>query len=138
MNVLRFPTSTHGQILLITALCALTAPVLAQRPYTVFRPPVRAASEKVTVSRKASQANKGILAVVLQPVIVSKVTITDLQGRVLEQAETDSDSGQVEFELRRGASFIVKAISPGYLAAEIKTKMLKSPNVVRLPLIAQF
>jgi hypothetical protein len=138
MSVLHFPPAIRWQILFGMIFCLLVTPTLAQRPYTVFRPAVREAGEKVTVSRKASQTNKGILAVVLQPIIAGKVTITDLQGRVLEQAETDNTTGQVEFELRRGASFIIKATSPGYLAAEIKTKMLKSPNVVRLPLIAQF
>lgn len=111
---------------------------LAQRPYTLEKPRERAETERVTLSRRATQSNKGILAVVLQPVIAGKVMVTDLQGRILEQVETDKAAGQAEFELRRGATYIVKVTSPGYLAAETKAKVLKSANIARVQLTAQY
>jgi hypothetical protein len=110
----------------------------AQRPYTLEKPRERSDTEKVYVSRRATQASKGILAVVLQPVIAGQVVVTDLQGRVVEQAETDSISGQAEFELRRSGTYIVKVTSPGYLATETKAKVLKSTNIIRLQLTAQY
>ncbi|MBI1763483.1 MAG: PEGA domain-containing protein [Acidobacteria bacterium] len=112
--------------------------MLAQRDYTVVRPRERAATEKVTLNRRATQATKGILAVVLQPVLAAKVVVTDAKGNIIEQTNTDNVKGQAEFELRRGASFTVKVTAPGYLAAETKAKVLKSTNIVPLSLIAQF
>lgn len=120
----------------ILHLCS--AAVWAQRDYTVVRPRERAATEKVTLNRRATQATKGILAIVLQPVLAAKVVVTDAKGNVIEQTNTDNVTGQAEFELRRGSSFTVKVTAPGYLAAETKTKVLKSTNIVPLSLIAQF
>lgn len=138
MSVLHFPPAIRWQILLGMFFCLLVTPTLAQRPYTVFRPPVREAGDKVTVSRKASQANKGILAVVLQPILAAKVVVTDAKGNIIEQTNTDNVTGQAEFELRRGASFTIKVTAPGYLPKETQAKVLKSTNIVPLSLIAQF
>lgn len=121
----------------ILQLCSASA-VWAQRDYTVVRPRDRAATEKVTLNRRATQATKGILAVVLQPVLAAKVVITDVKGNIIEQTSTDNVTGQAEFELRRGGSFTIKVTAPGYLAKETQTKVLKSTNIVRLGLTAQF
>jgi hypothetical protein len=135
---MKAPTILTLAFLLIILQLVCASPALAQRDYTVVKPRERSATEKVFVSRRATQASKGILAVVLQPVIAGKVLITDIQGRVLEQADADTASGQAEFELRRGANFIIKVTSPGYLATETKVKILKSVNIVRLSLVAQY
>lgn len=121
--------------LLWLLVCA--GPSLAQRPYTIEKPRERSATERVQVSRRATQASKGILAVVLQPVIAGKIVITDAQGREIEQAEASRASGQAEFELRRGATYIIKVSSPGYLALETKAKVLKGVEIVRLSMTAQ-
>jgi hypothetical protein len=127
-----------AQAIPIFILHLCSAAVWAQRDYTVVRPRERAATEKVTLNRRATQATKGILAIVLQPVLAAKVVVTDAKGNIIEQTNTDNVTGQAEFELRRGASFTVKVTAPGYLAAETKAKVLKSTNIVPLSLIAQF
>jgi hypothetical protein len=103
----------------------------------VIKPRARTATETVTINRRASQPTKGVLQVVLDPVIPGKVVITDSQGRVLEEAEADED-GQATFELRRGQSYLVKASSPGYLGVEGKSPILKAATSIRLKLKAQF
>ncbi len=122
-------------VAILQLVCATS--VMAQRDYTVVKPRERAATEKITVTRKATQANKGILAVVLEPVIAGKVVITDTKGNTL-QAEADNKRGIAEFELRRNQSYSIKASSPGYLNAESKFRLIKSSDTLRLKLIAQF
>lgn len=138
MNVskVRFITSA-GTASLITLLW-LCVPAQAQYDYTVVKPRERTSTETVTLKRRATQSTKGILAVVLQPVLAAKVVVTDAKGNIIEQTNTDNVTGQAEFELRRGTAVTIKVISPGYLAAETKAKVLKSTNVVRLGLTAQF
>lgn len=123
-------------VFVLQLFCATT--VLAQRDYTVVKPRERTSTETVTLNRRATQSTKGILAVVLQPVLAAKVVVTDAKGNIIEQTNTDNVTGQAEFELRRGATVTIKVISPGYLAAETKARVLKSNNIVRLALTAQF
>jgi hypothetical protein len=111
--------------------------VLAQREYTVIKPRARAATETVTIVRKASQPTKGVLQVVLDPVIPGKVVIADTSGRVLDEVEAGED-GQATFELRRGQSYQVRASSPGFVGAEGKSPILRAATTVRLQLKAQF
>jgi hypothetical protein len=121
------------------ACLLLIAPTAyAQREYTVIRPRERAANESVTVSKKASQETRGVLVVILDPVISGKVSVIDVNGRLIEQAEATAESGRVEFELRRGQNYRVKASSPGYLSMEGRSGILKGSNIVRLRLKAQF
>jgi len=111
--------------------------VLAQREYTVVKPRPRSATETVKINRRASQPTKGVLQVVLDPVIPGKVVITDAKGRVLDEAEA-GEAGQVTFELKRGQSYLVKANSPGFVGAEKKSPILKAATSVRIQLKGQF
>lgn len=123
--------------LIFFSLLALAPAVFAQREYTVIKPRARAATEKVAVTRKASQPTKGMLQVVLDPVIPGKVVVTDAKGRVLDQAEAGED-GYAVFELKRGQSYIVKASSPGYAEAKGKSPVIRATNSIRLQLKAQY
>jgi hypothetical protein len=116
----------------------MAMPTLAQRDYTVVKPRERAASEKIAVTRKATQASKGVIAVLIDPYVPSQVTVTDAKGKVIEQAQTDAESARVDFELRRGQTYLIKASAPGYTAAERKSKLVKGSEIVRLQLRAQF
>ena len=123
----------------LLSLCFLTAApeTLAQREYTVIKPRARSTNETVTITRKASQPTKGVLQVVLDPVIPGKVVITNAKGRVLEESEAGED-GQATFELRRGQSYIIKASSPGFVSAERKSPILNAATSVRLQLKGQY
>src|SRR5262245_20917540 len=101
-------------------LCAVALPGLAreERRYDVRTPRTRTADENVTAKKSATHASEGILIVLVNPVIASKVVVTDSKGKELDRAETDNEDGQADFELRRGQSYIVKASSPGFLNAE--------------------
>src|SRR5262245_55837608 len=119
-SILALPSNRRAVLsLLLFCLCFLgtSSTALAQREYTVIKPRARTATETITINRRASQPTKGVLQVVLDPVIPGKVVITDSQGRVLEEVEAGED-GQATFELRRGQSYLVKASSPGYLGVE--------------------
>lgn len=123
--------------IILLQICG-TATVWAQRDYTVVKPRTRDAGEKIAVSRKATQSNKGILLVVLEPVVAGKVVVTDSKGNPLAQADTDNVKGTAEFELRRNQNFIVKVSSPGFLAVESPAKLLRASENLRLTLKAQF
>src|SRR5262245_28332586 len=120
-------------------LCTLAAApeALAQREYTVIKPRARSTNETVKITRKASQPTRGVLQVVLDPVIPGKVVISDAKGRVLEAADAGED-GQVTFELRRGQSYTVKASSPGFVDVERKSPVLKAATSILLRLKGQF
>ncbi|HMV86217.1 MAG TPA: hypothetical protein PKA34_24180 [Blastocatellia bacterium] len=118
-------------------LTILNHQVFAQRPYTVEKPPVRPASEKVTIRTRPAQATKGVLAVVLDPKINGQVTVKDPTGRVLAKQDADKD-GQVEFQLQRGKSYQVEAEYPGYRGTIGKSRPLKSSEVIRLKLVPEY
>ncbi len=136
VSSLRLSPLQFSAIFLLQSFCVI--PALAQRDYTVIRPRERAANENVTLSRRATQASKGILGVFLEPIIAGKIVVTDSQGRILDETETDNVEGKAEFELRRGQSYIIKASSPGFLSRETKARLTKSSDIVRLQLQAQF
>lgn len=117
-------------------LCSAT-PALAQRDYTVVRPTNRASNEKVTATRRATQANKGILVVLLDPVIPGAVSVTEIKSGLVQTANANA-KGIAEFELKRGQNYLVKAIFPGYLGTESKARLIKTSDSVRLQLKAQF
>ncbi len=133
MNVLKLPV-----IALIALLCLTHVSAYAQREYTVVKPRERSVNEKVDTSKRATKATTGILVVVLDPVISGKVSIIDTRGRVVDEAEADARTGQVEFELRRGANYVIKASSPGYTAAEGRKFFNNRQDVLRLRLNAEF
>jgi hypothetical protein len=125
-----------GWLLFLSALFPVTA--VAQRPYTVVRPAERSPGERPLITRRATQPSKIILAVLLEPIITGKVVVTDARGKVVAEGEADSEQGRVDFELRRGQAYTIKASSPGYVDAERKTKVLKTSQPFRVPLNAQF
>ncbi|HKX27416.1 MAG TPA: hypothetical protein VJ302_06970 [Blastocatellia bacterium] len=135
----QIPENLLSRTLIIAAGLLLGASTAqAQREYTVVKPRERAANETVTASKKATQETKGVLVVILDPVISGKVTILDAAGRLLEQAEASAESGRAEFELRRGHNYRVKVESPGYLGVEGRSGILKASGLVRFRLKAEF
>lgn len=121
------------------ALCLLlgATTVLAQREYTVIKPPERSPYERVTIRTKAVQPSKGVLAVILDPIISGWVRVKDAAGRVLSEQQADQ-KGQVEFQLQRGRAYQVEVSHPGFLSASGKSSALKTNEIVRVNLIPRF
>lgn len=84
------------------------------------------------------QPTKGVLAVVLDPIIGGKVTIKDLAGKVLTTGDADNETGQAEFLMPRKKAYQVEVNSPGYAPVTAKSKVLAASAVVRLKLIPRF
>jgi hypothetical protein len=116
-------------------LCATT--VLAQREYTVIKPPERSPYERVIIRTKAAQPSKGVLAVILDPIISGQVVVKDAAGRVLSTQKADQ-KGQAEFQLQRGRAYQVEVSHPGFLSASGKSNALKTNEIVRVNLIPRF
>ncbi len=123
-------------LLLILSGAAYAQPGIKEVP-TIEKPRERNSGERITIRSLPVQPTKGVLAVVLDPVIKGQVVIKDATGRVLAKQEADQD-GQVEFQLQRGKAYQIEASSAGYRDASGKSKPLKSNEVVRLRLIPQF
>lgn len=118
-------------------LVLFSATAFAQREYTVVKPRERSASESVSVRTKAAQASKGVLAVVLDPVINGQVIVKDpVTGKPIEKREA-GELGKAEFELRRGKVYQVEVSYPGYLSVSGKSKTLRASEILRLKLIPQ-
>jgi hypothetical protein len=111
--------------------------VYGQRQYNVERPRERPRSEKITVSTKADQPTKGVLAVVLDPIINARVVIRDSRDRLLQSQET-GESGQAEFELGRGRVYRVEVIARNYVTVIQKSPLVKSSTIMRISVIPQF
>lgn len=124
-----------SRILLFLVFCAPVA--VAQRPYTVVRPRERSASENITIRTKPGLPSKGVLAVVLNPIVSGQVLIKDSTGKLISTLETDKD-GQAEIQLARNKIYQVEASSPGYIGAKGKSKPLQASEVIRLNLTPQF
>jgi hypothetical protein len=118
-------------------LFALSPNAFGQREYSVERPRDRSATERVTIRTKAAQPSKGVLAVVLTPVINGQVVVKDSAGRVLAK-QGAGELGQAEFQLRRGKVYQVEATFPGFLSASGKSRPLKTNEILRLTLTPQF
>ncbi len=123
-------------LLLVLTGAAYAQPGIKEFP-TIEKPRERTSGERITIRSVPVQPTKGVLAVVLDPVIKGQVIIKDATGRVLAKQESDQD-GQVEFQLQRGKTYQIEASSPGYRDVSGKSKPLKSNEVVRLKLIPQF
>jgi len=131
--VTRFSLSLS--IILLIA-CSKTA--FAQREYTVVKPRERSATERVTIRTRAAQPSKGILAVVLQPIVPGQIVVVkDSTGKIISTQENIED-GQAEFQLQRGKIYHVEASRPGYLSKTGKSQPLKATEIIRLNLIPQF
>lgn len=105
----------------------------------VEKPRTRAANEKVVIRTLPAQPTKGVLAVVLDPIVAGKITVKDAAGRiVLATLEADEKTGQAEFQLQRRKAYQIEASSPGYLPATRKSNVLGNTAVIRLQLTPQF
>ncbi len=118
-------------------LIAFSTPALAQREYTVVRPRERSSSESVTIRTKAALPSRGVLAIVLDPVVNGQVVVKDSTGRVISTLEADKD-GQAEVQLARNKIYQVEATYPGFLSVTGKSRPLKASEVMRLKLVPQF
>jgi hypothetical protein len=111
--------------------------VRAQRPYQVARAPERSATERVIIRTVPVQRTKGVLAVVLTPILNGKVVVKDARGRLIAESNA-GERGQAEFELPRRQVYQIEATHPGYFSAASKSQQLSSTTVVRLTLTPQF
>jgi hypothetical protein len=109
---------------------------LAQRQYSIEKPRERSTSERITINTKAVQPSKGVLAVILYPIIDGEVIIKDATGRVL--AKQDASEGKAEFLLQRNRVYEVEAKAPGFLGASSKSKALRATQFLSLRLVPQF
>lgn len=111
---------------------------LAQRRYSVGKPRERAATEAVkirTADRLAS--SKGVLVVLIEPVLPGQITIKTRSGRELARAEADAENGQAEFPLPRGVNYLIEASHPGYQAVVTVSPRLGAQSVARIRLAAE-
>ena len=131
---------TITRLIAVSSVCLIFCSVLvfAQREYTVVKPRERSDSERVTIRTKAAQPTRGVLAVVLQPIVPGQVVVVkDATGKVINRQEGIKD-GQAEFQLQRGKTYQIEASYPGYLSAAGKSKPLKANEIMRLTLVPQF
>ncbi len=118
-------------------LTLLAVDGLAQREYSIEKPRERSSSERITINTRAVQPTKGVLAVVLDPVINGQLIIKDASGKVLAKQDA-GEEGKAEFLLQRGKIYQVEASAPGFTGASSKTKALGSTQILRLSLNPQF
>src|SRR5215475_13558212 len=118
---------------------SLTVKVYAQRQYSVERPRERNRSELITIATKEVKPTKGILAVVLDPVINAQVVVKDLRSNKLLQTQEAGEFGQAEFELGRGKIYQVEVTAPNYVAVTMKSTALgATAQIMRIRLVPQF
>lgn len=122
--------------LMLFSKAGLAQPGIKELP-VVGKPRERDTGERIVIRTLPAQPTKGVLAVVLDPVINGQVTIKDSTGRIIAKQEADKE-GQVEFQLQRGKAYQIEAEFPGYKGVSGKSKPLKSNEVIRLKLIPEF
>lgn len=135
-----FNSRTTIRLIVVSSICLIFCSVsaFAQREYTVVKPRERSDSERLTIRTKASQATKGVLVVLLQPIVPGQIVVVkDSTGKVINRQEGIND-GQAEFQLQRSKTYQVEASYPGYISAAGKSKALKANEVIRLTLVPQF
>ena len=103
----------------------------------VEKPRERSSADRVVIKTVPAQPSKGVLAVVLDPIVNGQVTVKDSTGRIISKLEADKD-GQAEIQLARNKTYLVEASYPGFLGATGKSKPLKNSEVIRLRLTPQF
>jgi hypothetical protein len=109
---------------------------LAQRQYSIEKPRERSTSERITINTKAVQPSKGVLAVILYPIIDGQVIVKDSTGRVL--ARQEASEGKAEFLLQRNKIYEVEATAPGFIGASSKSKALGATQFLSLRLVPQY
>ncbi|MCI0660504.1 MAG: hypothetical protein L0220_05465 [Acidobacteria bacterium] len=127
---------------LATSLCLIAifqgtfaVEVYGQRQYSVDKPRERIGEP--TVAKQAAQPTKGVLAVVLDPIINAKVVVKD-RDRLLQEQEA-GEFGQAEFELERGKKYEVEVSAPNYAIVRKLSEELKGTQlIVRVRMVPQF
>jgi hypothetical protein len=109
---------------------------LAQRQYSIEKPRERSTSERITINTRAVQPSKGVLAVILYPIIDGQVIIKDSTGKVL--ARQEAIEGKAEFLLQRNKVYEVEASAPGFIGASSKSKALRATQFLSLRLVPQY
>lgn len=116
----------------------LAGEVQAQRRYTTTRPKERSGAETVRVKTKSRQADaRGVLVVLVEPILPGEIVIRSADGRDLARASADQENGQAEFALPRGRSYLIEVNHPGYATATLKSRPLAGQTVARVRLNAQ-
>lgn len=137
MITIKYSIQVRPLIFLAFWLLFLSELTLAQRQYTIEKPRERLSTERVIIKSVPAQPTKGVLAVVLDPVISGRIVVKDPTGRVINDLNADQD-GQAEIQLPRGKVYSVEASFPGFLSATEKSKPLKTSEIIRLRLKPQF
>ncbi|MFM8392628.1 MAG: PEGA domain-containing protein, partial [Acidobacteriota bacterium] len=123
----------------ILLVCLSAVGASAQRRYTITRPKERSSSETVRVRTAPRQADsRGVLVVLVEPVLPGQITVKGLDGRDLGRATADQDNGQAEFSLPLAKSYKVEVSHPGYASTTIQSRPLSRQTVVRVRLNAQW
>ena len=87
---------------LLLSILTLTGEMSGQRRYTIEKPKERSVSETVRVRTTSRQPNaRGLLVVLVEPILPGSVTVRGLDGRELGRADADQENGQAEFSLPR-------------------------------------
>lgn len=129
------PTS----IALALILGATAVRVSGQRRYTVTRPKERSGAETLKVKTSAKQTDtRGVLVVLIEPVLPGQIRVSRLDGRDVGTATADLESGQAEFALPRDKSYVIEVSHPGYANSVVKSRPLSRQTVVRVRLSARF
>ena len=110
----------------------------AQRRYSVGKPRERVVTEAVEI-RTANRisSTKGVLVVLVEPVLPGQIVVKTRSGRELARAEADAEKGQAEFTLPRGAKYLIEASYPGYQAVATVSPLLGVQAVSRIRLLAE-
>lgn len=110
----------------------------AQRRYTTTRPKERTGAETVRVKTTSRQADaRGVLVVLVEPILPGEIVIRSAEGRDLARASADQENGQAEFALPRGRSYLIEVSHPGYAKASLKSRLLTGQTIARVRLNAQ-
>ncbi|NDD64732.1 MAG: PEGA domain-containing protein [Acidobacteria bacterium] len=119
-------------------LLSLTTTVRGQRRYTVTKPKERSGSETVKVRTSSRQsASRGVLVVLVEPVLPGEIRVSTPDGRDLGRATADLLNGQAEFTLPRDKAYLIEVSHPGYASTTVRSRPLGQQAVVRVRLNAR-
>ncbi len=122
--------------ILVAVLLAI--PVSAQRYYNVEKPKERSTSDTVRVRTTVRPAaSRGILVVLVEPILPGQIVIRDAAGREVSRQEADKENGQAEFSLPRGSAYQIEASFPGYTTNRVRSRPLTEQTFTRIRLVAE-
>ena len=123
---------------LLLSILTLTGEMSGQRRYTIEKPKERSVSETVRVRTTSRQPNaRGLLVVLVEPILPGSVTVRGLDGRELGRADADQENGQAEFSLPRGKSYLIEVSHPGYGTEKVSSRQLTGQTITRVRLNAR-